>query len=230
MLPSRDVANGHRSATVMDVVGDYDADGYIVIRGLVPQEVARAFMNAIKQDLGPAPIRLSHTTEHPDILTRPTYQVHGKSYRPMNFFLWALNPIISELTGRDLLPTFDYFRLYREGDICRVHSDRPACEHAVSLTLDYSDGEPWPLELARYTVDSYPPLQERWERDHSSIAMEIGDAVVYQGVRYPHARTPPNPNAWSAHLFLCYVDRDGPYREQAFDQKMTLNPVNFNFA
>jgi len=214
----------------MEVVGDYSANGFAVLRGLIPKEVARAFMSGLKEDLGPAPIRLSHATEHPDILTRPTYQVHGKSYRPMNFFLWALTPTISKLIGREVLPTFDYFRLYREGDICRVHSDRPACEHSLSLTLDYSDGEPWPLEIGRYRVETYPPLQEHWEKDHSSIAMEVGDAVLYQGVNYPHGRTTPNPNAWSAHLFLCYVDRNGPYRDEAFDRKVRLDPVNFSFT
>jgi hypothetical protein len=213
----------------VEIVGDYQADGYVVVRGLIPKEAARAFMNSIKEDLGPAPIRLSHTTEHPDILSRPTYQVHGKSYKPMNFFLWALTPIVAKITDCEVLPTFDYFRLYREGDICRVHSDRPACQHAVSLTLDYSDGESWPLEVGRYTVDSYPPLRENWERAYSSIAMEIGDAVVYQGVNYPHGRTTPNPNAWSAHLFLCYVDREGPYRNEAFDRKARLDAVNFSF-
>ncbi len=214
----------------MEIIGDYDADGYVVVRGLVPKEVARAFMRSIKDDLGPDPIRLSHTNEHPDILTRTTFQAHGKSHRPMNFFLWALTPTVARITGRDVLPTFDYFRLYREGDICRVHSDRPACQHAVSLTLDYSDGVPWPLEVGRYTVDSYPPLKEQWEKEYSSIPMEIGDAVVYQGVRYPHARTTPNPNAWSAHLFLCFVERDGPYRDEAFDKLANLDPVNFAFA
>jgi hypothetical protein len=148
----------------------------------------------------------------------------------MNFFLWALTPIVSQLTKLDVVPTFAYFRLYREGDICRVHSDRPACEHAVSLTLDYSDGEPWPLEISRYTVDSYHPVQEHWEKDHSTIAMEVGDAVLYKGLKYPHGRTTPNPNAWSAHLFLCYVDRNGPYLDEAFDRKGKLDPVNFSFA
>ena len=40
--------------------------------------------------------------------------------------------------------------------------------------------------------------------------MEVGDAVLYQGVNYAHGRITPNPNAWSAHLFLHFVDRNGP--------------------
>jgi hypothetical protein len=51
----------------------------------------------------------------------------------------------------------------------------------------------------------------------SSVRMEIGDAVLYQGVRHRHGRMKPNPNAWSAHLFLHWVDRNGPYKEHAFD-------------
>jgi hypothetical protein len=214
----------------MEIVGDYRANGFALLRGLIPGEVARAFMNEVKGDLGPAPLRLSHATEHPSILRRAAYQFHGAAYKPMSFFLWALTPTVSTVIGREVLPTYDYFRIYREGDICRVHSDRPACEHSVSLTLDYSDGQPWPLEVGRYTVDSYPPVEDRWDKDHVSIPMEVGDAVLYYGVRYPHGRTTPNPNAWSAHLFLHYVDRDGPFASEAFDRKAKLDPVNFAFA
>jgi hypothetical protein len=40
----------------------------------------------------------------------------------------------------------------------------------------------------------------------------------------------PNPNGWSAHLFLHWVDREGPYREHAFDGNVTSAPVNFSFS
>jgi hypothetical protein len=184
----------------------------------------------MKDDLGPAPIQLSHSTGHPSILKRAAYQFHGAVYKPISFFLWALTPMISNVIGRDLLPTYDYFRLYRKGDVCRVHSDRPACEHSVSLTLDYSDGQPWPLEVGRYTVDYYHPIEDRWDRDHVSIPLEVGDAVLYYGVRYPHGRTTPNPNTWSAHLFLHFVDRNGPHAGEAFDGRVRLEPVDFDFA
>jgi hypothetical protein len=214
----------------MEVIGDYDTNGFALVRGLIPKAVARAFMASIKEDLGPAPIRLSHASKHPSILRRAAYQVHSSAYKPMSFFLWALTPTVGRLIGREVLPTYDYFRIYREGDICRIHSDRPACEHSLSLTLDYSDGEPWPLEIGRYSVDSYHPIQDRWDRDRCSILMEIGDAVLYHGVRYPHGRTTPNPNGWSAHLFLHYVDCNGPHAGEAFDRKAKLDPVNFAFA
>ena len=65
---------------------------------------------------------------------------------------------------------------------------------------------------------------------HVSLAMNVGDAVLYQGVHHRHGRTMPNPNAWSAHLFLHWVDRDGPYRAHAFDGQTKPAPVNFSFT
>ena len=149
----------------------------------------------------------------------------------MSFFLWALTPTISRLTGRDLLPSYDYFRIYREGDVCKVHADRPSCEHSVSLTLDYSDGEIWDLQVARdRTARGQPVTEDFGGAEFSSIGMKIGDAVLYQGVHHRHGRITPNPNEWSAHLFLHFVERGGPYEDQAFDKKVSLNPVNFSFS
>jgi hypothetical protein len=39
----------------------------------------------------------------------------------------------------------------------------------------------------------------------------------------------PNPNKWSAHLFLFFVDRNGPYAGYAFDEK-PFERVDFSFV
>jgi hypothetical protein len=57
--------------------------------------------------------------------------------------------------------------------------------------------------------------------------MEVGDAVIYRGVHRAHGRTTPNPNRWSAHLFLHWVARDGPYSDQAFDGQPPPAGVEF---
>jgi hypothetical protein len=122
------------------------------------------------------------------------------------------------LTGRDLLPTYNYFRLYRKDDICRVHSDRPACEHSLSLTLGYSDGLVWAFEIGAEPIVHPGPIENDFEgAPYATIAMRPGDAVLYRGVAHRHGRVTPNPNRWSAHMFLHWVDRDGPHAAQAFD-------------
>ncbi len=215
----------------MRVLGDYHRNGYAHLQGLIPAEVSQAFLQELKRDIGPGTIQLSGVTTHPNLLRRAAFEVYGHHYRPMLYFLWGLTPIVSSLVGRDLLPTYDYFRIYREGDVCRVHSDRYSCEHSLSLTLDYSDGEAWDLEIGKEHSEPSARVEEDFGPEpYASITMGVGDAVLYRGVNHRHGRITPNPNGWSAHLFLHWVDRDGPYRDHAFDGKTSPAPVNFSFS
>lgn len=215
----------------MKVGGDYHRDGYAHLVGLIGPEVAAAFLRSLKGDIGPGPIPLSRVSTHPNLLRRPAFEIYGHHYSPMLFFLWGLTPIVAQIVGKTLLPTYDYFRLYRRGDICRVHCDRYSCEHSLSLTLGYSDGEPWPLEIGREAREPSARVDEDFGGEpHGSVSMQVGDAVLYQGVSHRHGRVTANPNAWSAHLFLHWVDADGPYREHAFDGQVHGAPVDFRFA
>lgn len=215
----------------MEVIGDYHQDGFAHLRGLIPQEVAKAYMTRLKAATGGQSLPVNGPRHYPAVLSRPAFDVNSKMFQPMDFFLWGLTPIMERIVGRELLPSYNYFRIYREGDICRIHSDRPASQHGVSLTLDYSDGEVWDLNVGKKRTESLYPLADDFgSNEFASIGMEVGDAVLYQASHYPHGRMKPNPNAWSAHLFLFFVDRDGPYRDHAFDGEMIGEKVNFNFA
>jgi hypothetical protein len=215
----------------MQVSGDYDRAGYVHIKDLVPSEICNAFLQHVSAAIGEAPIQLSTVDQYPNLLRRAALEIYGHRFAPMLFFLWGLTPLVSQIVGRELLPTYDYFRVYRERDICRVHCDRYSCQHSLSLTLDYSDGVTWPLELATERRDPGPDVEPEWgDEPHTPITMEVGDAVLYQGVHHRHARTQPNPNAWSAHLFLHWVEADGPYAEYAFDGQMKPARVNFRFT
>lgn len=207
----------------MRIEGDYREDGYATIRGLVPPEVAANLFKQIQIDLANAGRSfLDFAKTHP-LSMQQTVDISGHFYRPLTTFLWGLTPIISELTGADVLPSYDYFRIYQKDDICRVHSDRPSCEHSVSLTLAYSHGLPWPLEVGSTRVTEEAPCVEDFgDEAFSSVAMEPGDAVLYRGIDLRHGRTQPNPNRWSAHLFLFWVERGGAFEQHAFDvQRLT---------
>jgi hypothetical protein len=215
----------------MKIIGNYHDDGYAHVEELIAPEIARVFLANMKKDLGLEVLQLSKVREFPNLLARPAFEIYGYHYPPMLFFLWGLTPIVSEIVGRKLLPSYDYFRIYREGDVCRVHYDRPSCEHSLSLTLDYSDGVAWPLEVGKTNSQPSARIEEDFgDEEFASIAMNVGDALLYQGVNHRHGRTQPNPNAWSAHLFLHWVDADGPYRDHAFDRQGQPASVNFEFA
>ena len=215
----------------MKIHGDYHANGYAHLEQLVPPEVAQAFLNGMKQDVGSRPIPLSRAQEHVNLLKRPAFEVHSQNYKPLLYFLWGLTPIIRDIVGRELLPAYDYFRIYRQGDVCRVHSDRYSCEHSLSLTLGYSDDRVWDLQIEKRKAEPSARVDEDFcGEDFASIPMQPGDAVLYQGVQHRHGRTVPNPNRWSAHLFLHWVDRDGPHRELAFDGQIQPAKIEFGFA
>jgi hypothetical protein len=199
----------------MKVNGDYAAQGYAHVEGLIPAEVAAAFLRQIKADL---PELTRRFLSHAPIIRKTSIDVYAQDYPPMLQFLWGLTPAMRRLTGRDLLPTYNYFRLYRKDDVCRVHSDREACEHSLSLTLGYSDGRPWPFQIGRNPIEAAGGIDDGFGEDpYTTISMAPGDAVLYRGVQHRHGRTEPNPNRWSAHMFLHWVDRDGPHAAHAFD-------------
>jgi hypothetical protein len=217
----------------MNIEGDYRRDGYALVRRLIPPEVAQAFMGIIRRRLLPDGVVPPAPKEtEVSVLTRNVFECYSEALPPMKTFLWGLTPAMEQVVGKPLIPTYDYFRIYREGDLCHVHRDRPACEHSMSLTLAYSDGKAWPLELGRQGKRGPDdPISENFGPEPSSaLAMGVGDAVAYQGVAHRHGRTTPNPNRWSAHLFLHWVDPDGPHADQAFDRKGLPKPVDFTFA
>jgi hypothetical protein len=118
------------------------------------------------------------------------------------------------------MPSYAYFRIYQKGDICRVHSDRQACEHSLSLTVELGDNVQWALSLEKRRLEGpVAAVDPDFGREpFSSLPMSAGDAVMYRGVNHRHGRLEPNPNSWSAHLFLHWVDAKGPYTGHAFDR------------
>lgn len=202
----------------MQIEGNYTENGYATVRGLIPPEVASSLFTQLQMDLSAAGKSFETFAKIHPLSKQETVDISGHFYRPLTTFLWGLTPIISELTGADLLPSYNYFRIYQKGDICRVHSDRPSCEHSVSLTLISSDGLPWPLQVGSVPVKGEEPCVDDFgDEPFSSVEMNPGDAVLYRGIDLRHGRTQPNPNQWSAHLFLFWVERGGPFKQHAFD-------------
>lgn len=196
----------------------YRTHGYEHLQGLFPPIVLQAFHGTLKKRLnlsGSSPF-LAQTP----LLTKPALQVYSMQYPPMAAFHWALTSVAMELAGCQLVPTYAYFRVYQEGDVCLVHSDREACEHSLSLMVELADGIPWGLCVGHKHVDQPTPSSDPdfGAEEFTAIPMSAGDAVMYRGVNHRHGRIDPNPNRWSAHLFMHWVDPDGPHAAHAFDQ------------
>lgn len=212
----------------------YDAQGYALAKGVIPPEVAAVFLSITQQAMGDTRADQARFAVNMKPLNRPAYDIYSRDYPAALTFLWALTPFMEAATGKKLLPTYSYFRVYPRGSICLIHADRPACEHSMSLKLGASDGLDWPLAVGKKRlgddeVEAAPTGRDFGGEAYSEYNLEPGDAVLYQGTRHRHGRLPANPNRWSAHLFCHWVDREGPFKDHAFDKRTLPAPAQFRF-
>jgi hypothetical protein len=197
----------------------YRERGYVLLERLFPPLVLEVMHANMQQDL-----QLNGNPEYisqSSLLTKPAIEVYSRQYQPLATFHWGLTPVAAEVAQCELIPSYAYFRAYQQGDLCLVHSDRYACEHSLSLTMHLADERPWALCIENRKIETQEPIAADFgAHDFSPLAMRAGDAVMYRGVDHRHGRLDPNPNSWSAHLFLHWVDAAGPYAEHAFDRVM----------
>lgn len=218
----------------IDVQERYDKQGYSLVKGAAPPEVARALLAIIHRDMTHRPDSLKNFLTTPRVNAKPAYEFYGYRHPPLMGFHWGLTSRMIDVTGKNLVPTYAYFRVYQKGDICTVHSDRQSCEHSFSMALGYSDDIVWPFEIGETRIEFEEASQMKVANDFEGAAsraleLEPGDAVLYQGCNYRHGRTTPNPNRWSAHVFLHWIDIDGPFREWAFDRQKLPPGGDFEF-
>lgn len=121
----------------------------------------------------------------------------------------ALLSRIEALAERRLYPTYSYYRLYRGGDLLACHTDRPACEVSVSVSLGCQGAPFWPLWVQGL-------------RQTFAAELTPGDGLLYLGVRCPHWRE-PFAGREATQVFLHYVAQDGPFSDCKFDKRPTLS-------
>lgn len=196
----------------------YRANGYVLLEQLFPPLVLSVFHGKLQKDLNlrSEPEFLSQTP----LLTKPALEVYSRRYVPMATFHWGVTPTAAAIAGCELIPSYAYFRVYQRDDLCLIHADRPACEHSMSLTIELADDKPWALCIGKEHADSHAPAADHGfgaDEAFVELPMRAGDAVMYRGINHRHGRIEPNPNRWSAHLFLHWVDANGPCADHAFD-------------
>ena len=141
----------------------------------------------------------------------------------METLLVKMLPIMKEQTGLDLVPTYSYARLYKNGDILRRHKDRPSCEISTTLNLG---GDPWPIFIdgtgAKTVIDEYKQIHKPNAPKGTKVLLEVGDMLVYSGCELEHWREPFEGQV-CGQVFLHYNHRNGPFAEKnLFDKRPLL--------
>lgn len=174
--------------------------------------------NAISEELRDYVTQYALFDEMQSSLTTCDVQVpnaHSKYADPaMETMLLHLLPIMKENTGLDLIPTYSYYRVYRNGDTLEKHRDRPSCEISCTLCFNFS----------------YDPKKYKWPiyMDSNSVEQNPGDLVIYRGCDLEHWRDSLNypEETWQVQGFFHYIDANGPYAaDHKFDGRESVGAL-----
>ncbi len=219
--------------------GSYNDNGFEFFKGLVEPDTINALLNMTEQVAGNSPSTFRGIIRKSTLTNKLIYVLQGTNFVPLDTFHWGLTPFVSRVVGKPVLPAYSNFRIYQHGDVCKVHSDRVASEHGISLMIGSSDNKPWGLSVGhefiedpmnwRGTGEVKTACDDFGDEPYSTFEMCPGDAVLYQAINRRHGRLKPNPNRWTAHLFMFWVDKDGPRKDQAFDKKRHPPTANYTF-
>ena len=91
----------------------------------------------------------------------------------METLLVKMLPVMAKETGLELIPTYSYARIYKEGNILPKHTDRQSCEISTTLNLG---GDPWPIFL------------KNTKGKKVKINLNPGDMLIYRGPDLEHWR------------------------------------------
>ena len=150
-----------------------------------------------------------------------TYSHYGDQV--METLLVKMLPVMAKETGLDLVPTYSYARIYKQGDILRRHKDRPSCEISTTLNLG---GDPWPIFIdgtgADSVIDEYKQIHKPDAPEGTKVLLDPGDMLVYSGCELEHWREPFEGQV-CGQVFLHYNHRNGPFAEKnKFDKRPLL--------
>ena len=208
--------------------------GFVALPNLLSREVIDTYLSIMQIAMGGTLDAQKRFLSDTVLLPVKSYELPSGSFPFSVALLWGLTPIMEAVTERKLLPSYAWGRIYPKDGLCVVHNDRRANEHSLNLTLGYSDDLIWDFcvatdRLGDDLIDHDVAYEDFGDLNFARLEMNPGDAVAYQGPRYYHGRIDPNPNRWSAHLFLGWVERDGPQKDQAFQSMEMPPPAQFFF-
>ena len=146
----------------------------------------------------------------------------------METLLVKVLPTMQKETGLNLIPTYSYARLYKNGDILHRHKDRPSCEISTTINLG---GDPWPIFIdgtgAESGRDEYKNIHKPNAPKGTKVLLEVGDMLVYTGCDLEHWREPFDGNI-CGQVFLHYNHVNGPFAEKnKFDGRPMLGLPSF---
>jgi len=185
----------------MNIVDDFNEKHYVVIKDVLDPDFLQKSIDYFFKL-----VESNQTTK--DDQCPISDSVYGDPL--FDKLLEDLTPFFSDVSGKQLIPTYSYARIYRKGETLKFHRDRPACEISATLNLGFSV-ENWPIFFNKKDTAEHG----------SRVVLETGDAALYKGCDIYHWREEYKGD-WQCQVFLHYVDANGPHKNEKFDGREKL--------
>ena len=130
----------------------------------------------------------------------------------METLLLAVQPKMEKETGLNLIPTYSYARIYKNGDILKRHKDRFSCEISTTMNLG---GDKWPIYIEPNPKKG-KDTDNGYESDYTDgvkVELKPGDMLVYKGCDVEHWREAFEGDN-CGQVFLHYNDASDEKAEQ----------------
>ncbi|NBP01787.1 MAG: hypothetical protein EBU90_16945 [Proteobacteria bacterium] len=146
-----------------DVLSQFELKDYVHLEDFLDKENCNQLTEELKK-------LVAKQVTHKDAQCPQSEAVYGAEV--FDSLLVQLLPHFEQASGKKLLPTYSYARLYAPGDELKNHIDRESCEISATITLGF-EGDVWPIYFG----------SDIEKNDASEIKMQVGDAVLYRGMK-----------------------------------------------
>lgn len=127
--------------------------------------------------------------------------LHGHGDACGDVVLYSIRTLIAEHTGLDLLPTYSFTRIYKNGDTVGRHMDGPQNQVSCTVCIDRDEVD-WPIQFS--------------DGEHEgSVVLQPGDGVIYRGYKVKHWRE-KFVGENQAQLIVGFVEKGGEFDHHRF--------------
>jgi hypothetical protein len=156
--------------------------------------------------------KVEHARRHPTVSALKNFPIKKYGYIGYDFYCDYLSiiyhlkitPHVSKILNKEIIPTFCFTRMYFEGSKLNFHTDRKACEIAVTRC---HQGEPWKMYI-----------------EDEDFITQTGTSICYEGIEKQHGRITPLTYK-ALYSFYFWVEKDGKYDEFKYDKEPKMEKI-----
>jgi len=216
--------NIHMAVKSNNITQRFVNDRFVVLKNFIPKHVIDLTLDSWKVvENNPEYEQIFFAKEEDIIHNSPKnslYKSQGCYCFPPAVALhrW-LRDNLRGVLSLQLTETYSYTRKYERGAYLKSHTDRPSCEISATICLDYKtdDNTPWKIwvqndknyvdEVNQQAIYEKTQALPQKQRTGVSVALEVGDVLLYQGPNIPHWRDYLLGD-YSYHMFLHFIQKD----------------------